>query len=244
MLKQVIPGVAYRLIDSTMRGFNAIIRRVNHGIGQTSDPDLLAIRTRALIGTDISSHLETIFLEALRATPRLIVELGVRTGESTLVFASVARRCGATLVSVDIAPCSSVCQYDQWHFVQEDDVGFGRRFEDWCQEHDISPKVEVLFIDTSHLYEHTLAEIDAWFPHLAERAVVFFHDTNLRRFFRRRDHTIGRGWNNSRGVIRALDTRFGAGFDERRPFRGELESWQVIHDPVCNGLTILTRSAT
>ena len=112
-----------------------------------------------------------------------------------------------------------------------------------CQEHDISPKVEVLFIDTSHLYEHTLAEIDAWFPHLAERAVVFFHDTNLRRFFRRRDHTIGRGWNNSRGVIRALETRFGAGFDERRPFRGELESWQVIHDPVCNGLTILTRSA-
>ena len=74
--------------------------------------------------------------------------------------------------------------------------------------------------------------------------MVFFHDTNLRRFFRRRDHTIGRGWNNSRGVIRALETRLGAGFDERRPFRGALESWQVIHDPVCNGLTILTRSAT
>ncbi len=51
-------------------------------------------------------------------------------------------------------------------------------------------------------------------------------------------------WQYGRGLIRAPETRFGAGFDERRPFQGELESWQVIHDPVCNGLTILTRSAT
>jgi cephalosporin hydroxylase len=242
VLRQAIFGVANGVIDSTIQAFNSIVKTVNHGIGQTSDPDLFAIRTRALVGTDISSHLETIFLEALRATPRLIVELGVRTGESTLVFVKVARRCGATLVSVDIDPCSSVCKYDKWHFVQEDDVRFGQRFADWCLEHDVSPKIDVLFIDTSHLYQHTLAEIDAWFPHLGAQAVVFFHDTNLRRFFRRRDHTIGRGWNNSRGVIRALETRFGARFDERRPFRRELERWQVLHDPVCNGLTILTRS--
>ena len=43
----------------------------------------------------------------------------------------------------------------------------------------IKEPVDVLFIDTSHLYEHTVRELAAWFPLLANKALVIFHDTNL-----------------------------------------------------------------
>ena len=36
--------------------------------------------------TDISDHLETLFVESLSMEPKLIVELGVGDGESTMVF--------------------------------------------------------------------------------------------------------------------------------------------------------------
>jgi len=106
--------------------------------------------------------------------PRLIVELGVRKGQSTFVFERVARLFDAALVSVDIEDCMQASSYPHWHFVQSDDVAFARRFPAWCAEHDLPAQIDVLFIDTSHVYEHTVQEIDAWFPLLAKHALVFF----------------------------------------------------------------------
>src|SRR5947207_2894207 len=115
----------------------------------TPDPDLRAIRARAAVGTDISSHLEALYVAGLAAHPRLIVELGVRGGESTFVFERVARRAGADLVSVDIADCSTVSRYERWHWVQDDDVRLGGQFRSWCAEHGLEPLVDVLFVDTN-----------------------------------------------------------------------------------------------
>jgi cephalosporin hydroxylase len=225
-----------------VRVYNTAIRWFRPRVSEALDPDILAIRAKATIGTDISSHLEALFLEGLRACPRLIVELGVRGGESTFVLERVARRCSATLVSADIDDCSTVCQYEKWHFVKGDDVAFGQRFSAWCSKHGLPIQIDLLFIDTSHLYDHTVAEIHAWFPHLRESAVVIFHDTNLKKWYRRRDWTIGSGWDNSRGVIRAVEDFLGVQFDERHPFQRKVDCWHVTHDPVCNGLTVLRRS--
>ena len=40
-------------------------------------------------------------------------------------------------------------------------------------------EVDVLFIDTSHLYEHTLQELHAFMPRVAPGGVGLFHDTDL-----------------------------------------------------------------
>jgi hypothetical protein len=238
-----IRHVVARALERGIRAYNAVIRALHTAARDASDRDIAAIRARAAIGTDISSHLEPMFLEGLRANPGLIVELGVRGGEATFVLERVARRCRAPLVSVDIADCSTVSQYERWHFVQEDDVAFGRRVAAWCREQGLPENIDLLVIDTTHLYEHTLAEIEAWFPHLSPTAVVMFHDTNLRRLFRRRDGTLGLAWSNNRGVIQALETVLHTRFNERRPFERDIGPWRIVHDPICNGLTVLRRKA-
>ena len=40
-------------------------------------------------------------------------------------------------------------------------------------------EVDVLFLDTSHEYEHTLAELRAYMPRVANGGIALFHDTNL-----------------------------------------------------------------
>ena len=75
---------------------------------ESSSPELHEILSRARIRTDISDHLPDLFTESLAVQPRLIVELGVRDGESTFVFERVAKLCNARIVSVDIEPTSRV----------------------------------------------------------------------------------------------------------------------------------------
>jgi cephalosporin hydroxylase len=215
----------------------------------SSLPEVNEIATRAAdMPNDISDHLVTIFSEAVARQPRLIVELGVRGGESRFVLERVARVTGAALVSVDMDNCSSVCgQSPLWHFVQSDDVQFAEIFKRWCRQHLIKPEIDVLFIDTSHLYEHTLQEIRAWFPYLSERGKAVFHDSNARGLYRRQDGTIGFSLyafsKMKRGVIRAIEEYLGTTFNERIDFVTVTQGWLIRHWAYCNGLTVMERSS-
>jgi cephalosporin hydroxylase len=205
--------------------------------------ELEDVRTLARKRSDISDHLPRLFVETLEMAPRLVVELGVRGGDSTFVLERAARLHGAALVSVDIDDCARVSGYERWHFVREDDVAFAARFASWCSERGIEPRIDVLFIDTSHLYEHTKREIEAWFPLLSERCRVFFHDTNLRPVYFRADGSMGLGWDNQRGVIRAIEEHLGARLPEQHDFIDARRGWVVRHYARCSGLTVLTRQA-
>lgn len=192
--------------------------------------------------TDIADHLSTIFSESIAMQPGLIVELGVRGGESRFVFERVAKISDSFLVSADIDDCSASCgKSPKWFFLKGDDVDFGRNFRNWRQQQGIAGNIDVLFIDTSHLYEHTVEEIREWFPHLNPRCKVIFHDTNLRSFGRRIDGTIMRAWDNERGVIRAIEDYLGTKINERVNFVTTINEWVVRHWAYCNGLTILER---
>lgn len=201
------------------------------------------ILSRAAIPTDISDHLRTLFAESLSASPRLIVELGVRSGESTFALERVARPSNAHLVSVDVDDCSKASSYDRWHFVRSDDLAFARAFTEWCKERGIEPRIDVLFIDTSHEYHHTVLEIEAWFPLLAARAKVFFHDSNPRKLMTRRDGTQERcPWvNEERAVARAIEGFLGIAFDETCDQVMRHRGWALRHHACCHGLTILER---
>jgi hypothetical protein len=207
----------------------------------TGLPELNAIREKSVTRSVLNEHLETLFLESLTLQPRLIVELGVGRGGSTQVFAAVARLCGARLVSVDINDCSKALDWPEWHFVQADDLEFAGRFPAWCREHELEPRIDVLFIDTSHLYEHTRAEIEVYFPYLAPHAKVFFHDTNINHFFFRKDGSLDLAWDNQRGVIRALEGYFHKKFNEKTEFVEFLPPWLIRHHPHCCGLTVLEK---
>ncbi|MFC7138728.1 class I SAM-dependent methyltransferase [Halosimplex aquaticum] len=226
---------------------HAGIDRFNEATGSeryeppTDLPEFRAVQRRARRYTDTSDHLERLFVEALQADPETVVELGVRGGESTFVFERVARLADADLVSVDVDPTTYDGDYDRWRFVQSDDVAFAERFADWSAEHGVDPAIDVLFVDTSHEYEHTVAEIEAWFPHLAEDAVVLFHDTNMRRVYRRADGTVGLSRRADRGVIRALETYFSCAFDETESFVTVRDGFVFEQRPYCSGLAVLRK---
>ncbi len=199
------------------------------------------VRRYALRRSDINQHLPWLFVESLRVQPRLIVELGVRRGASTFVFERVAQLCDAALVSVDIEDCTQASNYPHWHFIHSDDVALAQRFPAWCTQRNLPTHIDVLFIDTSHVYQHTVAEIEAWFPLLAQHALVFFHDTNQRLVYTRDDKSIGLGWNNDRGVFRALERYFNQSFNEQIDFAHVEPGWIIRHHARCNGLTILEK---
>ncbi|QLH77290.1 class I SAM-dependent methyltransferase [Halosimplex rubrum] len=207
----------------------------------TDLPELRAVQRRARRNTDTSDHLERLFVEALAADPDTVVELGVRGGESTFVFERVARLTGADLVSVDVEGTTYDTDYERWEFVRSDDVAFAEAFEEWCAGREVDPAVDVLFVDTSHEFEHTVAEIDAWFPHLADDAVVLFHDTNMRRVYRREDGTVGLSRRADRGVIRALEEHFECSLDETESFATVRDGFVLEQRPSCSGLAVLKR---
>ncbi len=202
--------------------------------------ELEEIVQRARTRTDISDHLSILFAEAMASQPRFIVELGVRTGESTFVLERVAKLCGSRIVSVDIDDCSKVSSNPNWIFVQSDDITFSEKFPDWCKERQLPLPIDLLFIDTSHLFEHTVQEIEHWFPLVSPRGKVIFHDTNQKEIFWRKDGSFGLGWKN-RGVIAAIEKYFGKQFNETEDFVDFVNGWLIRHNANCNGFTVLTR---
>jgi cephalosporin hydroxylase len=101
--------------------------------------------------------------------------------------------------------------------------------------------IDILFVDTSHLYDHTVAEIRAWFPYLASRCKVFFHDTNMSEVFVRKDGSTGKGWDNQRGVIRAIEEHLDINFNEKMDFALEHRGWFIRHYTICNDFMIMER---
>jgi cephalosporin hydroxylase len=235
---EAAPGT---LLRHGIAAWNGLVIRRLPPVDPTLPQDLREILERARTPTDISHHLPTLFHEALEVAPKLIVELGTRGGDSTFVFERVARRTGATLVSVDIDDCSGVISLPGWVFVQENDLAFARRFPAWCTERGLAPRVDVLFVDTTHAYEQTRAELAAWMPHVAPGGRALFHDSNMGGLYRRGDGTLGLAGDMQRGVVRALHRYLGAPFDERRPFQGRIGAFDVRHDPLCSGLTVLEK---
>jgi cephalosporin hydroxylase len=241
------PQILRNFIDWHMLGVrvalhNAFVKRfAPEADGARSLPELQQIRERARLDTDISDHLPMLFGEALSVHPALIVELGVRGGDSTFVLERVAKLAHARLISVDIVDCSDVTAWLEWLFVQSDDIAFSRQFTDYCARHGIrNPRIDVLFIDSSHQYAHTVQELECWFPFLAPHAKVMFHDTNQRRLGRRKDGRLMRGMDN-RGVIAALENYFQCSFDAGHDFVEVCDDWLITHIAHSNGFTILTK---
>jgi cephalosporin hydroxylase len=241
-LENIDKRIKARVLDGVAAAYNKVVALRQNGSEGVIDPGPVSeIKAHSKHRSDISDHLVTLFLEAAEMQPSLIVELGVRSGESTLAFSQAADLFGSHLVGVDIQDCLKSYAGPQRVFVKSDDVKFAQEFPEWSKRQNIPATIDVLFIDTSHEYDHSVAEINSWFPLLSPHCKVLFHDTNMSTVYFRKDGTMGVGWANQRGVIAAIEKYFGCSLDERHDFVRFFNGWIIKHFANCNGLTILER---
>lgn len=127
--------------------------------------------------SDIQEYLPFLFDQAC-TRPR-ILELGSRKGNSTLAFLAAAGISGGHVWSGDITDVTKDPQgmgpwrnAKRWTFVCGSDMD--PEVQTWFPD-----EVDLLFLDTSHEYGHTLAELHAYMPRLAPGGIALFHDTHL-----------------------------------------------------------------
>lgn len=197
--------------------------------------------------SDISEHLHVLNLLVRMSKPAVLVELGTRGGESTRVFTKALNDIGGSGYSIDLMPAPKFLEELKFwkHFVG-DDVAIGistGKDHKWPNGEEFNG-IDFLFLDTSHEYEHTVAEINAWWPLVNPNGLLIFHDTNLTANpTRMLSGGFTKGWNNKRGVARAIEEYFMVKFDSASltPLGHSEQIGVSLHLPWCNGLTIVQK---
>jgi predicted O-methyltransferase YrrM len=125
--------------------------------------------------SDTSHHLPTLSLLITEFRLRSVVELGVRAGVSTLALLEAAAAQDGSVLSVDVEPCPEARARvedarlgDRWRFVQMSDLD--------VPDEQIPDPIDLLFVDTTHLYDHTVAELDKYGAHLRSGSWLALHD--------------------------------------------------------------------
>ena len=139
--------------------------------------------------------------EAARGYARpVIAEFGTRTGESTAAFLAGAAASGGHVWSIDVGPVTVPGWWQDtglWSFLTADDMSEAAAA--WLPD-----ELDILFIDTSHLYDHTLAELRAYVPRVRPGGMVLCHDTEMTRDWTDR---MGAAW----GLIAAAGPEYPVG---------------------------------
>ena len=136
----------------------------------TYDDDVLK---NASIGTDITAHVVRLynFTVQLPVKEKIVVELGVRNGNSTVALLAAVNDSGGHLYSVDIAACHGVQERykdePNWTFIHGDDMEVVKRW---------NKSIDHLFIDTSHTVDHTLMELQEWGKWVKQGGIITLHD--------------------------------------------------------------------
>ena len=130
---------------------------------------------RLQAASDIRDHLPVLYGHAARRPGVRILELGVRSGNSSSAFLAALEDSPAPgcLWSIDVNDPDVPGEWHglpYWRFLRADDLS--AEALRWAPE-----SVDVLFIDTSHEYGHTLAELRAYAPRVARGGIVLMHDT-------------------------------------------------------------------
>lgn len=134
-------------------------------------------RRRSDEASDIYQHLPALFGHVIecRSEQPVVLELGTRAGNSTAAFLYALQvRQSGILHSVDIEVPDVPEEWyrnPQWNF----HLGSDTDSRIACA----MPLVDILFVDTSHTYEHTMVELAAYMPLVKPGGVALFHDTEV-----------------------------------------------------------------
>lgn len=193
--------------------------------------------------TAASAILEYVAAEAALVRPWLIVEIGAgREQLSTVVLSWIAEYFNADHIAVDMLPAPRLTEYERTRYVCSEGIEFAAEFEEFRRLNKLPCFVDLFYLDTSELYDEVCGEIDAWLPHLGGNGAMMFRCTNLQKQLIYQDGSSALdGWDNQRGVIRALEDKFQIRFDETKEYEGEQAGWKIKHWPYGAGLTVLHR---
>jgi SAM-dependent methyltransferase len=123
--------------------------------------------------SDIVDHLPRLYSAASRRPGGRVIELGIRTGNSTAALLAGAAAVGGHVWSVDREPPTVPDWWSSsptWTCVLGDDVAVADQLPD---------DVDVVFLDTSHEYKATLRELSAYLPKVRSGGVLLCHDTEV-----------------------------------------------------------------
>ncbi len=126
-------------------------------------------------GTAFTQHLTTLALLITEFELQHILELGTQYGHSTLALLEAARHTGGHVHSIDVEPCSEAKEKvsaaglgQYWTFVQGNALTL------------LPPvfpqELDLVFIDTFHLYSQTKRELNHFEPYLTIRSWLVLHD--------------------------------------------------------------------
>lgn len=127
---------------------------------------------RAGSWSDVQYCMPRMLETALRYPAVTVLELGVRSGNSTSAFLAAAEKVQGHVWSADTQPPDVPAHWHDsglWTFVQGDDLTLEPPADAF----------DVVFIDTSHFCQHTLAELRKYVPLVKPGGTVLLHDTLL-----------------------------------------------------------------
>jgi predicted O-methyltransferase YrrM len=144
-------------------------------VSQYTEALLADYEARARDWSDIQGHLPTLYDAVVSRPAARVLELGVRWGTSTASLLAAVDQVGGHLWSVDIAEPRVPDWWANsglWTLLVGDDLSAEILAA-------VPEQVDMLFLDTSHDYGHTLAELRAYVPRVAPGGLVCCHDTEL-----------------------------------------------------------------
>jgi predicted O-methyltransferase YrrM len=121
--------------------------------------------------SDIVDHLPTFVTYVQQLNAQHVIELGTRTGVSTVAFLYALEQTGGRLTSVDLDERPDIGDHDHWTFIQGDDLA-----SEVVAQLD---QADIVFVDTSHAYEQTYRELNLYRWFVKPGGVILCHDTML-----------------------------------------------------------------
>lgn len=123
------------------------------------------------VPSDIYLHLPRFVKMATERNAQHVVELGTRTGVSTIAWLYALEQTGGRLTSVDLDGKPPIGDHPHWTFIQGDDM-------DPAISSSLEP-CDILFLDTSHHFGHTLRELHTYRWLVKPGGLIVCHDTEL-----------------------------------------------------------------
>jgi predicted O-methyltransferase YrrM len=135
---------------------------------------------RQALASDITEYLPLLYGYVRLYPEARVLEIGTRDGNSTLALLAAAQAVGGHVWSVDINPRvpdnpNGMLPFKHdpaWSFTAGDST-------DPAVIASQPGEIDVLFIDSGHEYDLTVAEMNAYMPRLAPGGTALFHDTRL-----------------------------------------------------------------
>lgn len=185
--------------------------------------------------SDIEEHLPTIRKFVREKKPKIIVELGVRKGETTKAIVSEAYHYGGKIYSCDIDDCSKVSKYYNWEFINFCSLITAHKLKK------LIGKVDLLFVDTMDTFEQVTQDLNSWEKFVKKKGTIMIHDTNLSLIYERKNGTMGVANNTHRGAARAIEKYFKIKMVETEDFEKNYKNIKIQHYSTSCGFTIITK---